>query len=382
MPVRILKGSILIHHVFDVGGEISLSKAESLLRDGLKSLRLKLPTDTRKAIIIKDAPLKVELGGTELKLTGASMTAKTFARVWSYGVISITLELPIPADISWEDLVRLAAAIEASDEVDLAAVSAKDTLKKRMLDAIKNPAEWEFYEDYITYFIEKFSGVDTPAELLEQADVSALILAEGRERLSELSKVLITENVLQYADNDLAVIDWNSALLIEPDGQRDVADVIEFSLTHLLEFRYYDDLLNRKLDELYDTIEQKKEGIVNIFRNFYADIAEDSSTKYIEFSEFLGRIENSLKTVGDPYLATVFRSSAEQFRFDDWRKSISRKMKTLADITQILQGEVNSKRSHWLEIIVIVLIALEMVPMFMAFRQYLNLDWLFRIFGQ
>jgi len=227
-----------------------------------------------------------------------------------------------------------------------------------------------------------YGGAASPAELLEKADVSALILAEGREQLSELSKVLITENVLQYADNDLAVIDWNSALLIEPDGQRDVADVIEFSLTHLLEFRYYDDLLNRKLDELYDTIDQKKEGIVNIFRNFYADIAEESSTRYIEFSEFLGRIENSLKTVGDPYLATVFRSSSEQFRFDDWRKSISRKMETLASITQILQGEVNSKRSHWLEIIIIILIALEMVPMIMALKPYLNLDLLLGIFGQ
>ncbi|OGS52752.1 MAG: hypothetical protein A3J79_05320 [Elusimicrobia bacterium RIFOXYB2_FULL_62_6] len=382
MPVTIEKGSILIHHVFDVGGEISLSKAENLLSDALKSLRLRLPTDTRKAIIIKDAPLKVELGGAELKLAGSTMTTKTFARIWSYGVISITLELPIPPGISWDGLVKLAAEIEASDEVDLAAVAAKDSLKKKVLPAIKNPAEWEIYEDYITYFIERYGGAASPAELLEKADVSALILAEGREQLSELSKVLITENVLQYADNDLAVIDWNSALLIEPDGQRDVADVIEFSLTHLLEFRYYDDLLNRKLDELYDTIDQKKEGIVNIFRNFYADIAEESSTRYIEFSEFLGRIENSLKTVGDPYLATVFRSSSEQFRFDDWRKSISRKMETLASITQILQGEVNSKRSHWLEIIIIILIALEMVPMIMALKPYLNLDLLLGIFGQ
>ena len=382
MFVKVLKGSILIHHVFDVGGEILLSRAESLLSDELKSLRLKLPTDTRKAIIIKDAPLKVELGEERLQISGAGLTAKTFARVWSYGVISITLELPIPRNMIWEDLIKLAAEIEASDEIDRAATAAKDALKKRILAAIKHPAEWKVYEDYITYFIEKYDGVKSPAELLAHADVSALILAEGRERLSEFSKSLITENVLQYADNDLAVIDWNSALLIEPDGRRDAADVIEFSLTHLLEFRYYDDLLNRKLEELYDAIEQKKEGIFNIFRNFYADIAEDSSSKYIEFSEFLGRIENSLKTVGDPYLATVFRSSAEQFRFDDWRKSISRKMKTLADITQILQGEVNSKRSHWLEIIVIVLIALEMVPMFMAFRPYIDLSFLMKIFGK
>ncbi len=378
MPVKILKGSILIHRVFDVGGEILLTQAEKLLSEDSK--RLKLTTDTRKAIIIKDAPLKVELGECALTINAAPLPARIFARVWGYGVISITLELPIAHGTPWADLVKLASGIEASDDVHKAAVAAKDTLKKRILAAIRQPTEWAAYEDYITYFIEKLEGVGNPRELLEKADIPALILAEGVEPLSETSRDLITENVLQYADNDLAVIDWNSALLVEPDGQRDVADVIEFSLTHLLEFRYYDDLLNLKLDELYDTIEQKKEGIINIFRNFYADIAEESSTRYIEFSEFLGRIENSLKTVGDPYLATVFRSSAEQFRFDDWRKSISRKMRTLADITQLLQGEVNSKRSHWLEIIVILLIALEMVPMFMAFRQYMNLEFLFKIF--
>lgn len=382
MPVKILKGSILIHRVFDVGGEVNLAQAEKLLSEDSKSLRLTLATDTRKAIIIKEAPLKVVLGSTPLTLAGADFRAGTFARIWNYGVISITLELPINEETSWTELVNLAGGIEASEHVHTAAAAAKDALKKRILDAIRRPTEWGAHEDYITYFIEKLDGVKNPRELLGKADIPALILAEGREPLSETSRDLITENVLQYADSDMAVIDWNSALLIEPDGQRDVADVIEFSLTHLLEFRYYDDLLNLKLDELYDTIEQKKEGIVNIFKNFYADIAEESSTKYIEFSEFLGRIENSLKTVGDPYLATVFRSSAEQFRFDDWRKSISRKMETLADITQILQGEVNSKRSHWLEIIIIVLIAMEMIPMALALRPYLNPEFLFKIFGK
>lgn len=380
MPVKILKGSILIHRVFDVGGEVNLAQAEKLLSEDSK--RLKLTTDIRKAIIIKDAPLKVELGDGVMSVNGAPLPAKTFARVWAYGVMSITLELSIPGGASWGELVALAQGIEASEDIPKAAMAAKDGLKKRILAAIIKPPEWGVYEDYITYFIEKLEGVQNPRELLEKADVPALILAEAREPLSKASRDLITENILQYADNDLAVIDWNSALLVEPAGQRDVADVIEFSLTHLLEFRYYDDLLNLKLDELYDTIEQKKEGIINIFRNFYADIAEDSSTRYIEFSEFLGRIENSLKTVGDPYLATVFRSSAEQFRFDDWRKSISRKMETLADITQILQGEVNSKRSHWLEIIIILLIAVELIPMAMALMPYLNLEFLLKIFGK
>ena len=131
-------------------------------------------------------------------------------------------------------------------------------------------------------------------------------------------------------------------------------------------------MLSRNLEELYDAMESKRESVANIFRNFYADIAEDSSRKYMEFSEFLGRVENSLKTVGDPYLAVAFRASAQEFHFDDWRKSISRKMETLAQISQILHGEVNTRRSHWLEIIIIVLIAVEMIPMAVDLWKYLR----------
>ncbi|HAF95545.1 MAG: hypothetical protein A2021_04405 [Elusimicrobia bacterium GWF2_52_66] len=368
----IQKGTILIYRVFDVGGEILLSEAEKILSQSSPGFRLKLATDTRKAIIIKDSPLKADLGEDTLKLPGGEFKVSARARLWNYGAISITLELDIPAGCGWEELVKLAADIEASEKIEEMARRHNSNIKKKILPAIKNPAEWEVFEDYITYIIEKADGLDNPAEFIKKVDVAALIMAEDEECLSEESKAFITENAMQYAKTDLAVIDWNSALLIEPDGQRDVADVIEFSLTHLLEFRYYDEMLNRNLDYLYDTIEEKRESIVNIFRNYYADIAEDSSRKYMEFSEFLGRVENSLKTVGDPYLAIIFKASAHEFHFDDWQKSISRKMETLAQITQILHGEVNTRRSHWLEIIIIALIALELVPLLLDLLRYLR----------
>lgn len=361
MAVTIDKGTILVHRVFDIGGEITLAKAEQLLSSD-SGPRLKFATDTRKAIIIKDSPLKADLGEETLDLPSGKLPLRIFARLWNYGVISITLEIPMPAGIAWEKLVKTASELETSDELDLIAVSRKDALKKRIMPAVCNPAEWDIYEDYITYIVEKAQGIENPREFIKKVDVAALILAEDKERLSEESRSFILESAIQYSSSDLAIIDWNSAILIEPEGQRDVADVIEFSLTHLLEFRYYDEMLSRKLDELYDTMEQKRESVANIFRNFYADIAEDSSRKYMEFSEFVGRVENSLKTVGDPYLAVAFRAAALEFHFDDWRKSISRKMETLAQISQILHGEVNTRRSHWLEIIIIVLIAIEVIP--------------------
>lgn len=362
MGVAIEKGTILVHRVFDIAGEISLPRAEQLLSDHAKGPRLKFPTDTRNAIIIKEAPLKADLGEEALDLPSGKYPARIFARVWNYGVLSVTIEIAIPPGTQWGFLVKLASELESADEIELLALSRKDALKKRILPALAGPAEWEISEDYITYIIEKADGSDNPRDFIRKVDAAELILAEDRERLSEETRAFITESAIQYSSSDLAIIDWNSALLIEPDGERDVADVIEFSLTHLLEFRYYDEMLGRKLDELYDTMEQKRESVGNIFRNFYDAAAEDSSRKYMEFSEFLGRVENSLKTVGDPYLAVAFRAASLEFHFDDWRKSISRKMETLAQISQILHGEVNTRRSHWLEIIIIILIAIEVVP--------------------
>lgn len=362
MPPAIQKGTILVHRVFDIAGEVSLPRAEKLLSAATNGGRHRFTTRTRKAVIIKESPLNADLGEETLELPSGIFPVRILARVWNYGVASITLEIRIPPGTGWGTLVSLASELEASDEVELLAVSRKDAVKKLIMPALTAPAEWEIYEDYITYIIEEADGSGDPKKFIREADVAALIMAEDREHINDDSRSLLIDSAIQYSSKDLAIIDWNSALLIEPDGERDVADVIEFSLTHLLEFRYYDEMLGRKLDELYDTMDQKRESVFNIFKNLYADIAEDSSRKYMEFSEFLGRVENSLKTVGDAYLAVVFRASAHEFHFDDWRRSISRKMETLAQISQILHGEVNTRRSHLLELIIILLIAIEVFP--------------------
>ena len=363
MSAKINKGVIQIYKVYDVAEEINLSKAEKMLANATEGPRLRLPADTRKAIIMKDAPLSIKLGQTTLSLPSGEYMVNAFARMWNYGVMSIRFEMPMPKGIDWDDLILLAAQIESVQETDKLAASHRDALRKKLAPAIIKDRTFGISEDYITYIIEDAEGIDNPKQFIASQDVAGLILAETREELSSFSKTKILDSATQYASKDLAIIDWNSALLLEPEGERDVADVIEFSLTQLLEFRYYDDLIENNLQELYDSMDNKPRGIKALFNNFYSEKAEDSSRKYIEFSEFMSRVENSLKTIGDAYLAVIFRNAAKQFRFEDWKQGISNKMSTLAEITQMLHGEVNVKRSHWLEIIVIVLIAIELVPM-------------------
>lgn len=361
--IKVLKGSILVHHAFDLGWEINLEKAEKcLIEKQQTTARFHFSKDPRRAIIIKEAPLSIDLGQEKIIINSKNYTSNIFTKIWDYGAITITIEILINEDTTWTEIESIADFLENKNEIELIARKIKDEIKNIILPSIKMPYEWEQFEDYITYFFTKIDGISNPREIFEKVDVAALIMGEVGNKLSPISSIPVTDNYIQYYENDIAIIDWDSALIIEPTGTKDICDAIEFSLTHLLELRYYDYLIDKKLDQLYTELETERKGVIRLFRTSYSKIAEEATRNYIEFSDLIGKIENSFKTVGDPYVATVFRTCAEQFRFDDWHRSISRKMNTLFQITQIIQAELNAIRSHVLEIIIILLIAIEVVP--------------------
>jgi len=212
----------------------------------------------------------------------------------------------------------------------------------------------------VTYFIQELDGLDVSlTSLPEKLDIPALILAESKEVLSDSMKKSILENQYQYSKDDLVVVDWNSALVIEPSGSMDVPLVIEFALNQLFEMRYYDDFLDQRLNTLYNEVVGRKKGL---FSNKFSQLAEEASQIYLEISEIVENVENSFKTVGDFYLATIFRATSKRFRFDDWQKSINEKLGNLAEVSKLLHSEVNESRNQTMEMIIVILIAIEVVP--------------------
>ncbi|MBY0415613.1 MAG: hypothetical protein K2Q18_15675, partial [Bdellovibrionales bacterium] len=200
--------------------------------------------------------------------------------------------------------------------------------------------------------------VDASA-ILNEEDIAALILNEEKDQLAHQTSERIYSSKLQYYKNDLAIIDWNSALIIEPTGSLDIPDVIEFALNQLLEMRYYDDLLDKKLKDIYSAVELKE---MNIFSSRYTDLALEAGQKYIEIAEIVESVENSLKVIGDLYHSTVFRTASNKFRFSDWQRSIDNKLDNMAELCKLLLDNITSKRSHIMELIIIVLISIELIP--------------------
>ena len=365
-PNVITKGRILVYRVFDIGEEVNLERAEKILAEATTSRsKFRLKKINRQAVIVSNDPLSIILGSHTYIDEGQEFTCEISAKLWDFGTLSITFEYLIPEGTTIDKLRDLSKLIQDYDDLDLYARSRATELSQQIHEAIGKInviKDSEVNEDFILYFIEKFAEDYADASLiLEQEDIAALILTEDKYTLSPQIYTRLYETKLQYYKNDLAVIDWNSAFVIEPSGSLDIPDVIEFALNQLLEMRYYDDLLDKKLREIYSAIELKD---MSIFSSRYTDLALEAGQHYIEIAEIVETVENYLKVIGDLYHSVVFRTASKKFRFADWQISIDNKLENLAEISKLLLDNINHRRSHILELTVIALISLELIPLF------------------
>lgn len=393
----VTKGSIFIYRVFDIAHEIDLKKAQPLLEKKTSDTseitlkKFKLQRDPHRTIIMRDPPLVFTATEEEVSINFSQelsfkLKNSIEIKLWDYGVLSICFKLDLPPNLVWTNLIKIGAMLDNNATIDEVAQKRRDQITGLIASALKHPYSHNIYEDYLTYVVEEVttvlpSAVDPngevvkitdPLVLVKSAPVAELIFFEPEVRLSESTQKSLESTILQYSRKDLLLFDWNSALIVDFTGKQDYqdsADVLEFSLSQLLELRVYDHLLDDKLDILYTSMEERDTALKQ--PNFYAAIAEEAGQMYIEFSDFFDKIETSLKTVGDIHLAKILRTADKKFAFDELKRSMSRKMDTVANISKLLQDKIdseihksNAKISHRQEFIIILLILLECIPLF------------------
>jgi hypothetical protein len=271
MEIKIKKGKILVYRVYDIGSEVDLDKVEALFEDKKLKERFKLDRKHNMSLIISSSPVSVQLGTVEIPLLDSKVQAELVAKVWHFGTVSLCFQIPIPTNCTWPELVNYASWLENDEKIEDYAREKARQFQTDIKHAIQVPTEWDMNEDYILYFIQELDGPAAPLSTIhERLDIPALILAEPNEVLSDSMKKSALENVFQYSKDDFVVVDWNSALVIEPSGSMDVPLVIEFALNQLLEMRYYDDLLDERLNTLYNAVVGRKKGL---FSNRYSRLA-------------------------------------------------------------------------------------------------------------
>lgn len=350
---------MIIYRVFDIGQDVNLEEVQKKYQAQKTPQRFRLSTSSR-AMIINNAPLSLNLEESKYEFIGNQIGVEVAAKIWHFGALSISLQLQIPSDFSWEKLIELSVFLENDQRIQQIAIAQSKQILQSIDPSRLAGMNWETFEDYNLYFFKHLEGAEENAlGIFQKFDVAGLVLSQQSEKLSDQVKKAIHDSAMQFAQNDLAILNWDSALIIEPSGSMDIPDVIEFALCQLLEMRYYDDLLDDKLASLYTALDNRQ---WSLWENTAERLSKDAARKYLEVSETIENVENSMKVVGDFYYSQIFRAALNRFRFNDWRDSVDNKLDNLATISNLLTRNINERRSHLLEIVIIVLIAIEVVP--------------------
>lgn len=358
-PAIIHKGKIYAYRIFDIGGEVNLSVAASILEKKESVSRYYL-RKTHRSLIISERPMVITLAPQNFAINNKMYGVGVSAKLWSFGSISLQMTFSLEDSHSLEQLGEIGYFIENNPEFHHFAFKNMKHLVEFVSPAIAGHEVWSDYEDYLIYNIEQADGIDLahPESLLRD-DITSLIFAEKPTAFAQSVNDSMSKHILQYGKDDLVMIHWNGAIICDPEDGEDVADIIEFAVCQLLELRFYDQLLDKQLATLYQNIDNKK---ASMWRNPYAHLSTQAALQYIELSEIIDKIGNAFKTTGDFYYATIFRAATQKFYIQDWRLSVSNKLNNLAEVSKLFQGEVNERRNQFMEATIIALITIEVAP--------------------
>ncbi|MGH7539045.1 MAG: hypothetical protein ACREMF_10435 [Gemmatimonadales bacterium] len=361
-------GAVVLYRLYDVGYEIDLERALDVLattpeeRAALRAT-LKRQRAEARAIRIKNPPITISLGTEQFAAGERRHSAQLSARIFDFGVISLRLPCEIPGALAWSAFSPFGNAAELSGAAKAAFDRRIRDLTGRIAAAIARLDIAPVSEDYVIYRLtrlESAAGAALPASAVRELDVVPLLLNEDRPISEQARRELLPHWFSYYAD-DLSVVTWNTALVLDPeDGDSDVELILEFANAQLLELRYYDALLDAELPRMYDRIATARKGIRGWGRR-YASLLAGLQTLVADSTEIVERADNALKVTDDIFLARVYAAALELFRERAWRRGIDHKLQILHQTYAMLNAEAMAVRSEVLEIAVVVLILVEIV---------------------
>lgn len=357
--LSINQGKIILYRLFDVADEIDLSHIEAHITEGTKRMQLS-GGPSMKALEMPNPPVSFELAGFAAALFDREVSVQVVARAFDFGVISVSFSISIPAGVSLQDLEAVTRVLDTDRAIDSRALEYTRQLVGSLEGAvIRSSIKEDYTEDYLIITVEKFDQDVEIADFLKQYDLPRLLLFESRA-LSRQTRDDTLKHMFSYYPDDLAVVNYDNAFLIEPAGSADICDILEFANAQILELRYYDHVLDQQIAWIYR--ELAKRWAVSAFRlRDYERLARKAAETVAELTEVTEKVDNALKVTEDIYYARIYRTAMALFRSRDWELSIREKLQVVTNTSKMIYDEISTKRGHLLELGIIILIVIEIV---------------------
>ena len=349
------RGSITAFFLFDVGDAIDLQRVRADI-DATVASRLTTKPAAPPYVQYQQPPLALD--GTVIgagEVDGCRVRFKAF----DYGVLSVALTQAMPD--TWEQLLEAGPGWQDNPQLADRAEGLCRELLARITPAVSGPRDRLLDEDYVVFTILA-EGAGAAADLVTERgmDIARLLRGE-REALSTQERDEVLRHRISYYPTDVVIPTWSSALVFDTAaGASGVVEILEFVNSQLLEFRYYDQLLDAELTRTYAALQAGSWRPTWLSRR-YTRAALQVHSLFIDVNELTDRAENALKIAGDVYAARVFTLAAARLGLDDWKANVRDKLKTVDDIFRFAVEQTAIARGQFLELMVVVLILLEIV---------------------
>ena len=357
-----LHGQIVALYLFDVAEAIDLQAATAAVSTSVRAMFA--PKQATPAYVkYQQPPLTFDAGGADLpSIDGFHVGFKIF----DYGVISLRLTREFHG--TWADLADASDQLVENEALERHAERACRAVADRLTHAITDRRQTPLTEDYLVFAINDLSRPHTADDIVEHhGDVIASVLRGERGALSRQERDEILRHRISYLANDLVIPTWNAAFVYDTRaGTQAALEIVEFANSQLLQFRYYDELLDNALAGIYANIKKDPHWYDAMLGRHYARAVRQVHALFIDVNELTDRTENALKIVGDVYAARLFSLVGARLDLDRWKTNVSEKLKTLDDIYRFSVERLSMVRGELLEMAIVAILVFELVLFFMG----------------
>lgn len=356
-------GTCRFMFAFDAGFQIDLDHARRLLTDAAPYQIVRGRRPSPGWFGYQPAPLRlvVDIGALPIGEHSTETTVEMI--VYDFGAILVTFAIPFDSSVT--KLPDLGLALYDNEELQSRARESVSRVFDSIRSAIERPHLRDIVEDYCVFAIRERDGDEAPSAFLDRHAQSlgrAIEAEAGALGADQLARTL--GGRMSYGLDDLAVIDWNAAVLLDPEPY-DLIAVLQHANVELLQLR----ILDEELDSILDHSDELLARFVN--RRWYPRFKDEALVSRFAMVQtdaavlFEG-VNNAIKLMGNQYLARVYRLASERLSLPAWQSNVQRKLDAADGVYQRITDTAATRRLETLEVVIIVLIAISIVLPFIV----------------
>lgn len=357
-----VEGSCIVLFAFDIGFQIDLETAQALLNDSApyRAVRGRRPAPVW--FDYQPPPIRLFVDADPVDVGAVSMDRSIELLIYDFGAALVTYRAPLAHDLA--ELPGLAALLNENESLLDHARRQIERAMDVMRPAIERPRLRDLVDDYLVFAVTDAASDLPPAAFLDaNAETVARAIEAETGPLAPEQAARTLEGRMSYAPDDLAVVDWNGAILIDKDPD-DVIAVLQHANVELLELRVLDSELDEILDHADETLlRMTKRRVWPSFRTnrLLTRFASAQTDAAVMFEG----VNNAIKLLGNQYLARLYRMTATRLDLPSWQASVQRKLAATESVYQKISDTAGTRRMETLEVIIILLIAISLILPFL-----------------